>query len=168
MTTPPFDRIVHPTDLSQDGTPAFDHALRLAVAGRSHFYLVHAAHLAPGDDGDWDAFPGVRSTLRRWSMLPQDAAPEAVHERLGVRVTKAEVPDRDPIDAAIWWDVATYPGVVIPCRALAVVGVEQNQADSSGRICNDRVLALPAPRDERLPSLTGIECGIGVHGRARR
>ena len=52
-------------------------------------------------------------------------------------------PDRDPIDAAIWWDVATYPGVVIPCRALAVVRVEQNRADSPGRIRNDRVLAVP-------------------------
>ena len=101
MTTPPFDRIVHPTDLSQDGTPAFDHALRLAVAARSHFYLVHAAHLTHGDDGDFDAFPGVRSTLRRWGMLPQDAPPEAVYEQVGVRVTKAEVPDRDPIDRMV-------------------------------------------------------------------
>ena len=96
-----FDRIVHPTDLSQAGTPAFDHALRLAVAGRSHFHLVHAAHLSHEDDGDWDAFPGVRSTLRRWGMLPPDAPPEAVDERLGVRVTKAEVPDRDPVERMV-------------------------------------------------------------------
>jgi len=101
MTPPLFDRIVHPTDLSQAGTPAFDHALRLAVAGRSHFYLVHAAHLAHEDDGDWDAFPGVRSTLRRWGMLPPDAPPEVVDERLGVRVTKAEVPDRDPVERMV-------------------------------------------------------------------
>lgn len=101
MTPAPFARIVHPTDLSQDGTPAFDHALRLAVAGRSHFYLVHAAHLRHGDDGDFDSFPGVRSTLRRWGMLPPDAAPEAVEAQLGVRVTKAEVPDREPIDRMV-------------------------------------------------------------------
>ena len=58
------------------------------------------------------------------------------------------------MDAAIWWDVATYPGVVIPCRALAVVRVEQNRADSAGRIRNDRVLAVPvvARREVDLPA----------------
>jgi inorganic pyrophosphatase len=58
-------------------------------------------------------------------------------------VPSTEGPDRDPIDAAIWWDVTTYPGVVIPCRALAVLRVEQNRADRRGRIRNDRVLAVP-------------------------
>ena len=58
-------------------------------------------------------------------------------------VPSTEGPDGDPIDAAIWWDVTTYPGVVIPCRALAVVRVEQNRADRPGRIRNDRVLAVP-------------------------
>jgi inorganic pyrophosphatase len=60
-------------------------------------------------------------------------------------VPSTEGPDGDPIDAAVWWDVATYPGVVIPCRALAVVRVEQNRADGPGRIRNDRVLAVPIP-----------------------
>jgi inorganic pyrophosphatase len=58
-------------------------------------------------------------------------------------VPSTEGRDGDPIDAAIWWDVATYPGVVIPCRALAVVRVEQNRADGRGRIRNDRILAVP-------------------------
>jgi len=58
-------------------------------------------------------------------------------------VPSTKGPDGDPIDAAIWWDVATYPGVVIPCRALAVVRVEQNNAEGSGRIRNDRILAVP-------------------------
>ena len=33
--------------------------------------------------------------------------------------------------------------VVIPCRALAVVRVEQNRANSSNRVRNDRVVAVP-------------------------
>ena len=58
-------------------------------------------------------------------------------------VPSTEGPDGDPLDAAIWWDVSTYPGVVIPCRALAAVRIEQNGADGVARIRNDRVLAEP-------------------------
>ena len=50
-------------------------------------------------------------------------------------------PDGDPVDAAVWWDVATYPGVVILCRAWALVRVEQNRPEGSGRIRNDRILS---------------------------
>jgi inorganic pyrophosphatase len=58
-------------------------------------------------------------------------------------VPSTEGPDGDPVDAAIWWDVTTYPGVVVPCRALGVLRVEQNRPDGAGRIRNDRVLAVP-------------------------
>jgi inorganic pyrophosphatase len=51
--------------------------------------------------------------------------------------------DGDPVDAVLLWDVSLFPGVVVPCRALAVVQVEQNRADHKGRIRNDRILALP-------------------------
>src|SRR5215831_9609370 len=34
--------------------------------------------------------------------------------------------DGDPVDAAVLWDVSTFPGVVIECRALALVQIEQN------------------------------------------
>jgi inorganic pyrophosphatase len=43
------------------------------------------------------------------------------------------------------WDVCSFPGVVLACRALGVLRVEQNAVnfDTSRRIRNDRVLALP-------------------------
>ena len=72
-------------------------------------------------------------------------------------VPSTKGPDGDPVDAAIWWDVATFPGVVIPCRALAVVRVEQNAAEGSGRIRNDRILAVPAEaRREAHLALTAV------------
>jgi inorganic pyrophosphatase len=66
--------------------------------------------------------------------------------------------DGDPIDAAVLWDVATFPGIVIPCRALALVKVEQNRADGKGRSRNDRILAIPidARRESTLTSASGL------------
>ena len=53
--------------------------------------------------------------------------------------------DDDPVDAVVLWDVASAPGVVIPCRALGIVRVEQNRLPHrrGDRIRNDRILALP-------------------------
>jgi nucleotide-binding universal stress UspA family protein len=93
--------IVHPTDFTVGGEVAFAHALRLALAARGHFYLVHAEKLELGEDADWAAFPGVRSTLTRWGLLAADAEPTAVADKLGLRVTKADVPDEDPTDAIV-------------------------------------------------------------------
>jgi inorganic pyrophosphatase len=59
-------------------------------------------------------------------------------------VPSTEGPDGDPIDALVFWDVATFPGLVIPCRALALVQVEQDRKGHSGqRTRNDRVIAVP-------------------------
>jgi inorganic pyrophosphatase len=57
-------------------------------------------------------------------------------------------PDGDPIDAMVLWDVPSYPGVVIRCRLLGVIQVEQNAKQGNLRIRNDRILAVPtqAPR----------------------
>jgi hypothetical protein len=43
------------------------------------------------------------------------------------------------------WDVSFHPGVVLSCRAIGVMQVEQNRTnnDPSARIRNDRILAVP-------------------------
>jgi inorganic pyrophosphatase len=58
-------------------------------------------------------------------------------------IPSTSAPDGDPVDAAVYWDVASFPGVVIACRALAVLEVEQNSAGGRGRVRNDRIIALP-------------------------
>jgi len=45
----------------------------------------------------------------------------------------------------VLWDIASFPGVVLPCRALGVLRVEQNRTnhDPSARLRNDRIVAIP-------------------------
>jgi inorganic pyrophosphatase len=54
--------------------------------------------------------------------------------------TRAE--DGDPADALAIHDSATFPGVVLPCRALGVVDVSQ-KADN-GREYNPRLILMPS------------------------
>lgn len=67
-------------------------------------------------------------------------------------VPSTEAADGDPLDALVYWDEATYPGVVLPCRALGVLKVEQRKSRGGGRERNDRLLVVPttAPRTENL------------------
>jgi len=54
--------------------------------------------------------------------------------------------DGDPLDALILWDCSAYPGVVLPCRAVALLEAEQNSKRRTGqRERNDRILVVPEP-----------------------
>jgi inorganic pyrophosphatase len=54
--------------------------------------------------------------------------------------TKAE--DGDPVDALAVHDSATYPGVLLPCRAQGVVDVSQK--GEKGREENPRLILMPS------------------------
>ncbi len=49
--------------------------------------------------------------------------------------------DGDPIDALAIHDAATYPGVIMSCKAMGVVDVEQK--GKKGRISNPRLILAP-------------------------
>jgi inorganic pyrophosphatase len=69
-----------------------------------------------------------------------------------VRATRAE--DGDPLDAFILWDASCYPGIVIPCRAIGIVNLQQTSTKSGRRERNDRVAVVPveSPRHDALAS----------------
>ena len=58
-------------------------------------------------------------------------------------VPGTEAEDGDPVDALIVWDTPTAPGVVVACRPLGVIEVEQDDPEAKSRVRNDRIVALP-------------------------
>ena len=57
--------------------------------------------------------------------------------------TRAE--DGDPLDAMLYGTGPRQPGVVVPCRLLGVLKVEQKRKKRPGRERNDRLFVLPLP-----------------------
>ncbi len=67
--------------------------------------------------------------------------------------TRAE--DGDPLDAMIYHDVATFPGVVVPSRAIGVVKLVQKEPKTPKRR-NDRLIVVPA-HEKRWDDATKLE-----------
>jgi nucleotide-binding universal stress UspA family protein len=88
--------VLHPTDLTPAGTPAFAHALRLAASARTKLYVLHTDPKS-GEETDWDSYPAVRRTLTSWGLLEEGSSPGAVFEKLGMQVAKIRIPDRDVV-----------------------------------------------------------------------
>jgi inorganic pyrophosphatase len=63
--------------------------------------------------------------------------------------------DNDPLDALVIHDSATYPGVVLPCRAIGLVEVTQD-GPKGKRIHNDRIIARPLWQD-RMGDLADVK-----------
>jgi inorganic pyrophosphatase len=102
---------------------------------------------------EWDAM-SVSRPLPLGVMFPYDWG----------FVPSTEAADGDPLDAMLLWDVVSYPGVVIPCRAVGVLHVEQNRErdDPSQRIRNDRIMAMPveARRERELDAVTKLPARV--------
>jgi inorganic pyrophosphatase len=63
--------------------------------------------------------------------------------------------DGDPLDAIVVWDTPTFPGIVLPCRPLGVVQVDQREPGKRTRQRNDRLVAMPlkSPRFDHVRSV---------------
>ena len=110
-TGPQIRAVLHPTDFTTSSERAFAHALKIALAGKTRLDLLHV-EARETDQLDWTAFPAVRQTLAGWGLLEGDSPPEAVAERLGVRLRKVQVHDRDAVRAILKF-LETHPSDLI-------------------------------------------------------
>ena len=106
-----IDAIAHPTDFSEDGTVAFEHALRLAVEFRCRLDILHVH--PPREQSDWRAFPHVRDPLARWGLLPGSAPVEDIAHKLGVKVHKVEIAHADAGDGIVRFVAKHRPDLVV-------------------------------------------------------
>lgn len=95
---PRIRSVLHPTDLTAGGEAAFAHALKIALAGRTRLYVLHAG-AGHAEQVDWSAFPGARQTLVRWGALPEGSPTSDVEARLGIHLAKISSREHDPVRA---------------------------------------------------------------------
>lgn len=94
-TRRPQQHIFHPTDLSQSGAAAFQHALALAWDQRAKLTIMH---VAGSDQVLREELPSVRSTLSKWGWTKLEREDEDLRSR-GVSVRKVLSRQRDPVGA---------------------------------------------------------------------
>lgn len=81
--------ILNPTDFSQGSVSAFTHALRIALANRSHLHLLHVE--GPHEHTEAVRFPRVRELLVQWKIIPPDARRSEIQAHAGIEVKKAVI-----------------------------------------------------------------------------
>ena len=96
-SVPIIDRILHPSDFSAASEVAFAHALKAALLVQSQLTLMH---VSPNMTAEWTDFPGVRETLARWGLLPQESPRSAV-PALGIDVRKMIATDPEPVQSVL-------------------------------------------------------------------
>jgi len=84
-----------PSDFSESSQTAFFHALKLALASKSIFTILH---VDPDVSSGWEEFPGVREVLERWNLIPP-GSPRTAVAKLGIDIRKIVAPGNDPVSA---------------------------------------------------------------------
>jgi nucleotide-binding universal stress UspA family protein len=114
MTPTRIDSIFHPSDFSEASEVAFGHALKIALSARA---ALNVLHVDQGQDVEWSDFPGVRSTLERWRVIPPGSARSVVGQ-LGIDVEKVIASSNRPVKACLNF-LAKHPTdlIVLAVRA---------------------------------------------------
>lgn len=107
--SPTFKSIIHPTDFSEASRSAFAHGLKLAVASKGRFAVVHSTDDTGESEALAEGFPGVRDTLAGWGLLDLKAPAESVEEALGMRVSKVDLGGGDTVETLVSY-IARHEG----------------------------------------------------------
>jgi nucleotide-binding universal stress UspA family protein len=97
MSRTNISSIFHASDFSEASATAFVHALKIALVTEATLMMLH---VDPSYDADWSDFPGVRSTLERWRLIPE-GSPKSAVGRLGIDVTKVIATSSSPVKACL-------------------------------------------------------------------
>lgn len=73
-------------------------------------------------------------------------------------VPSTRAPDGDALDAMVYQEIATYPGVVIPCRPIGVVHLTQKRPGSAEEE-NPRLLVVPK-HETQWPDARELDAGV--------
>lgn len=92
---PVLQQIFHPSDFTPASEVAFVHALKAALVAKAELTILH---VSPKHELDWTEFPGVRSTLERWGLLPKNSAQVDV-AKLGINIKKVQAKHDDPVES---------------------------------------------------------------------
>jgi nucleotide-binding universal stress UspA family protein len=95
IDVPILQHVFHPSDFSQASETAFAHALTAALVAKAGLTILH---VSPERDTEWTEFPGVRSTLERWGLLPPNSLRSDV-AKLGIDVKKIKAVHKDPVES---------------------------------------------------------------------
>ena len=93
--TPVLQYIFHPSDFTPESDVAFIHALKAALLAKAELTILH---VSPKHELEWPEFPGVRSTLERWGLLPKNSA-QADVGKLGINIRKVQAKHDDPVES---------------------------------------------------------------------
>ena len=92
---PVLQQVFHPSDFTPASDVAFVHALKAALVAKAELTILH---LSPKHELEWMEFPGVRSTLERWGLLPKNSSQRDVL-KLGINIKKVQAKHNDPVES---------------------------------------------------------------------